>query len=285
MSIGEVGERLRRSTVVVTNGAKIGSPRGRKEGAGSGIVWDASGLIVTNAHVVDSPDLTIQFRDGRTTRAVLDRRDLGRDLAILRVESGRLEPARRGESRLIRVGELVIAVGNPLGFIGALSTGVVYGFGPADIGSHEFIQTTARLAPGNSGGPLADAEGNVIGVNAAIASGGLGLAVPANAVRRLLVEGPPAELGVTLRPVRIPGPGGGIGLLVLSTAVGGPADYASLRVGDLLTGVNGKRLTGADDLRESLDRTRGAFLTIQFMRGGEGKGREVTVRLRQDSAA
>ena len=164
MSIGEVGERLRRSTVVVTNGAKIGSPRGRKEGAGSGIVWDASGLIVTNAHVVDSPDLTIQFRDGRTTRAVLDRRDLGRDLAILRVESGRLEPARRGESRLIRVGELVIAVGNPLGFIGALSTGVVYGFGPADIGSHEFIQTTARLAPGNSGGPLADAEGNVIGV-------------------------------------------------------------------------------------------------------------------------
>ena len=79
MSIGEVGERLRRSTVVVTNGAKIGSPRGRKEGAGSGIVWDASGLIVTNAHVVDSPDLTIQFRDGRTTRAVLDRRERRRE--------------------------------------------------------------------------------------------------------------------------------------------------------------------------------------------------------------
>jgi serine protease Do len=291
MGIGEVGEKLRRSTVVVTNGAKNGSPRGRQAGAGSGIVWDASGLIVTNAHVIDSADITIELWDGHSTRAVLDRRDLGRDLAILRVDSARLEPARHLDSRRIRVGELVIAVGNPLGFVGALSTGVVYGFGPADIGSRrgssgrEFIQTTARLAPGNSGGPLADAEGNVIGVNAAVASGGLGLAVPASAVRRLLADGPPAELGVTLRPVRIPGPGGGIALLVLSTAVGGPADYASLRIGDVLTGVNGKRFTSVDDLRESLDRTRGALLTLQFIRGGDGRRREVTVRLRQDIAA
>jgi serine protease Do len=283
MSIGETGERLRRSTVQVRSGPGA---------SGSGVLWDASGTIVTNAHVVRSGDLTIELWDGRIAKARLGGRDVRRDLAILHVEKrigiGLLEPARAGDSDRIRVGELVIAVGNPFGFTGALSTGVVHGICPVrGIGGQAFIQTTARLAPGNSGGPLANAAGDVIGINtmlvssgvlsSGIASGGLGLAVPANAVRRLLTAGSPVELGVTVRPVRIPGPDRGIAWVVLGVAPGSPADYASLRVGDALIGSGGKRFSTSDDLYEALDSDR--LLTLQFLRGGDPKRREVTVRL------
>ena len=122
------------------------------------MIWDSSGAIVTNAHVVRSDDITIELWDGRTTPARLDRRDAWRDLAILRIETGRLEAAAFGDSSRVRAGELVIAVGNPMGFTGALSTGIVHGVGPVPgMGGQSFIQTTVRLAPGNSGGPLADA--------------------------------------------------------------------------------------------------------------------------------
>jgi serine protease Do len=189
-----------------------------------------------------------------------------------------------GDSGRIRVGELVIAVGNPLGFIGALSTGVVHAIGPyPGVGRQEFIQTTARLAPGNSGGPLADARGRVIGINTAVVSGGLGLAVPADAIGRLLSFGPPAELGVTIRPVRIRGPVGGIALLVLGISAGGAAEYASLRVGDLIVGADGKRFTSVDGLQEAMDRAEGRSLTIQFLRGNDRgddeRKREVTVQI------
>jgi serine protease Do len=153
------------------------------------------------------------------------------------------------------------------------------------MGGQPFIQTTVRLAPGNSGGPLADASGNVIGINAAIVAGGIGLAVPVNAVRRLLAAGPPPELGVALRPVRIPGRNGGIALLVLNVAPGSAADYVSLREGDLLVGAQGRNFESAEDLREALDRCTGKSVTIQFLRGGQAKKREVTVRLTQGVAA
>lgn len=267
MGIGEVGEKLRRSTVQVRSG------KGRRMGSGSGVVWDSSGAIVTNAHVANDGDLLVEFWDGRTSQARLDRRDVRRDLAILRIEPGNLEPASVGDSSRIRVGELVIAVGNPLGFIGALSSGVVHAVGEG------FIQTTARLAPGNSGGPLADANGNVIGINTAVVAGGLGLAVPANAVGRLLTAGPPVELGVTIRPVRIRGPFAGIALLVLGIAAAGPAEYASLRVGDLLIGADGRRFGSLDDFRDALDRAVGSSVKIQFLRGADSNQREVTVQL------
>ncbi|MDQ1471455.1 MAG: hypothetical protein QOJ99_2935 [Bryobacterales bacterium] len=278
MSIGEVGEKLRRSTVQVRSG---------KGSAGSGVVWDGSGAIVTNAHVVDlSQALTVEFWDGRTLRASLDRRDLRRDLAILRPEpSVSVEPAWFGDSGRVRVGELVIAVGNPLGFTGALSTGVVHGIGPGPSDSQQFIQTTARLAPGNSGGPLADAGGKVIGINTMVTSGGLGLAIPSNAIQRLLTGRPPFELGVTLRPVRISGPDRDIGLLVLAITPDSAAEYASLRSGDLLVGCGGKRFASVEQFREALDNANERAITIQFLRGGGGRRREVTLRLDQAVAA
>jgi serine protease Do len=277
MGIGEAGEKLRRSTVQVRNG---------RASSGSGVIWDSSGVIVTNAHVVRSADLTIELWDGRAAPARLDRRDDSRDLAILRVEAGRIEPAAFGDSSRVRAGELVIAVGNPMGFTGALSTGVVHGVGPVPgMGGQPFIQTTVRLAPGNSGGPLVNAGGHVIGINTAIVGGGLGLAVPANAVRRLLTAGPPAELGVAVRPVRIPGRNAGIALLVLNVAPGSAADYVSLRQGDLLVAAEGRSFEAAEDLREALDRSTGKTVTIQFLRGGQAKEREVTIRLTQGVAA
>jgi serine protease Do len=266
--------------------------RSGESGSASGVIWDDSGVIVTNAHVARSSDLTIELWDGRSAQARLDRRDVRRDLAILRVAARRLEAAHPGDSSRVHVGEIVIAVGNPLGFVGALSTGVVHALGPIagiggqGIGSQEFIQTTARLAPGNSGGPLADAGGNVIGINTAVVSGGLGIAIPANAVGRLLTaDHPPVELGVTVRPVRIPGPDRGIALLVLDIAKGSPADYASLRVGDFLIGAAGRRFASVDDLRDCLDHADNRCVTIQFLRGGQTMKREVTVRVIQGVAA
>lgn len=272
MGIGEIGERLRRSTVLI-----------RGANAGSGIVWDSSGTIITNAHVARSGDLTVEFWDGRAARASLFKRDARRDLAILRCDTADSEPVRHGDTRQLRVGELVIAVGNPLGFIGALSTGVIHAVGP------DFVQTTARLAPGNSGGPLADARGFVIGINTAVSSGGLGLAVPVSAVNRLLKAGPPVELGVTVRPIRIPrgihAPGRGIGLLVLGLGAGSSAEYASLRIGDILTGADGTPFTSVDDLQNALDHWQTGTMTIQFLRGGESRQREVTIRATQRAAA
>ena len=240
---------------------------------------------VTNAHVARSVDLTIEFWDGRAAKANLVKRDLRRDLAILRCDAGS-EPVRRGNTRQLRVGEFVIAAGNPLGFIGALSTGVIHGVWPLPgFGSLDFVQTTARLAPGNSGGPLADASGFVIGINTAVSSAGLGLAVPAGAVNRLLTAGTPVELGVTVRPVRIPATDRGIGLLVLGVAAGSPAEYASLRIGDLLVGVDGRCFASVDDLQTALDRWDTTPLSIQFLRGGDNRQREVTIRVMHGVAA
>jgi serine protease Do len=279
MSIGEVGEKLRRSTVQVRSGGGA---------AGSGVVWDCSGAIVTNAHVVAdlSQALTLEFWDGRTLTASLDRRDLRRDLAILRAEpSVSVDAARFGDSGRVRVGELVIAVGNPFGFTGAMSTGLVHGIGPGPSDGQQFIQTTARLAPGNSGGPLADACGAVIGINTMVTSGGLGLAIPSNAIQRLLSSRPPFELGVTLRPVRISRSDRDIGLLVLAITPGSAAEYASLRAGDLLVGCAGRRFASVEQFREVLDSENDRAITVQFLRGGGGRQREVTLSPHRAAAA
>src|SRR5690349_13010222 len=117
--LGEVAERLRRGTVQVRAGR-------RERGGGSGVVWDAGGLILTNAHVARAPELEVELWDGRVLRAKVTSKDPRRDLAALRVDASGLEAAALGDSDAVRTGELVIAVGNPLGFAGALSTGTVH---------------------------------------------------------------------------------------------------------------------------------------------------------------
>lgn len=177
----EVAERLRRATVQVFS-------EGHR-GGGSGVLWGAGGLVVTNAHVARSREALVELWDGSQCRAPVVARDPKRDLAALRIVGApAVEVAAVGDSAALRPGELVIAIGSPMGFAGALAVGVVHSIGPVGgMGRQTWIRAALQLAPGNSGGPLANANGEVVGINTAIVNG-LGLAVPSNAVRRFLTE-------------------------------------------------------------------------------------------------
>jgi len=249
---GEVAERLRRATVEVDTG--------------SGVIWDAAGLIITNAHVARGPGARVKLWDGRSFDAAVVARDPRRDLASLRIEAGDLPAAAAGDSSALRVGELVMAVGNPLGFVGALSTGVVHAL------SRGWVHADVRLAPGNSGGPLADARGRVIGINTMIANG-VALAVPSNSVIRMLRDGTDGiGLGVVVRPVPA-------GILVLEVEPGSPAARSSLLIGDLLTGANGRRFRSLEDLAEAIQLSAGGVLRLEFFRGDPSVRRQVSVHL------
>ena len=179
--------------------------------------------------------------------------------------------------RSIRPGELVFAVGNPLGIAGALTTGIIQAHGPAD-GRHSphWVQADVRIAPGNSGGPLADARGRVIGINSMIA-GGLALAVPSNAVERFLRRRREerAYLGITFHPVQLPERNG---LLVLKVDANSPAQTAGLMLGDILLSANGRMLSDPFDLADAVDEiSSDRQLRFALTRGGSQVECDVTV--------
>jgi serine protease Do len=271
---GEIAEQLRRSTVVVHAGDR---------GNGSGVIWSTDGVIITNAHVARASQMRIQLWDGREFDASLVSRDTRRDLAALRVSAANLPAATAADSSQIRPGELAIAIGNPLGFVGALTTGVIHAVGPLRRwGSEPWVQADVRLAPGNSGGPLADARGRVIGINTMVA-GRLALAVPSNAVSNFLASGPvDAWLGVSVAPVRVPRPGSRaktFGLVLLEVEPESPAANASLLPGDILLGTEEKSFTSLDDLANSLQGSGPRLLRLAFLRGNYERFRRVTVQL------
>jgi serine protease Do len=172
--LNALATKLRASTVAVHDADERGS--------GSGVVWDARGLVITNAHVVRGRSATVEFGPRRRLRAALVGRDPQRDLAVLRIEpqaAGELHAAERRDSGTLVPGELVVAVGNPHGLPGAITAGIVQRC------NARWVVADVRLAPGNSGGPLADANGRVVGINSMIA-GGLALAVPSAAVEAFL---------------------------------------------------------------------------------------------------
>ena len=175
----ELAATLRRSTVEVRTGGA---------GSGSGIIWQSNGLIVTNAHVARTSHATIVFDDGRAVDGDVAARDPHRDLAAIEIEPGGLSlpVASIGHPTDLRTGDIVVALGNPLGVIGAIAFGVVHAI-EAHSGAPRWIRADIRLAPGNSGGPLADARGRIVGVNTLIANG-LGVAVPVTSVMRFLAE-------------------------------------------------------------------------------------------------
>ena len=260
---GEIAEKLRRSTVQVY--------ADKRRGGGSGVIWKSDGLVVTNAHVARQSKAKVELWDGQTFDAKVVSHDAGRDLAALRLaRAGELQAVSHGNSTAVRAGELVLAIGSPLGFSGALSTGVVHSVGPVGgMGRQNWIRANVRLAPGNSGGPLANSSGDVIGINTAIVNG-LGLAVPSDAVASFLDQGARPSLGVTLRPLSF-------GLQILELEEGGAADEASLRVGDIIIG-------SFDSLTESLDSGKDV-IRLQFFRDDRSKVREAFVRLRSQAVA
>lgn len=257
---GEIGERLRRSTVQVHLG---------RHGGGSGVVWTENGVIVTNAHVARSDNVEVELWEGTRLKAQVAKRDARRDLAVLRVSANGLEAAGIGDSNAVRTGELAIAIGNPLGFAGALSTGVVHSIGPiGGMGKERWIRADVRLAPGNSGGPLANAQGRVIGINTAIING-LGVAVPSNVASVFVASGPRPKIGVTLRPE-------GNGLRVLEVERGGSAEAAAIQAGDLIVG-------SYDDFADLLE-SGNATIRLQFLRGSRLHRADVQLIARAQAA-
>jgi serine protease Do len=257
---GEIAEQLRRSTV---------------------LIWSSEGVIVTNAHVVHGSNVRVQLWDGREFDASVTLRDPRRDLAALRISSNSLPAAYPADSSQLRPGELAIAIGNPLGFVGALTTGVIHAIGPLRaLGSQTWVQASVRLAPGNSGGPLADARGHVIGVNTMVA-GRLALAIPSNAVRDFLAAGPRgAWLGVAVHPVRLPRANGHkFGLVLLEVGPDSPAAHASLMAGDILLGTGEKSFQSIDDLAGAIDGLGPRLMRLEFLRGDYSRVRRVTVQL------
>jgi len=273
--LGEIADRLRRLTVLVRPGGSKGN--------GSGVLWLSDGLIVTNAHVAQGARAEISLWAGREFRAEVTARDARRDLAALRISAGELFAAEAGDSSRVRPGEIAIAVGNPLGFVGALTTGIVQAVGPIHgLGWQSWVQSDVRLAPGNSGGPLADARGRIIGINAMVA-GRLALAIASNEVTRFLNGESGADslrLGVSVMLVQLPRSSGRtVGLLLAAVEAGTPAARASLLPGDILLGTEQRRFTSVSDLAAALQGEAASLLRLEFLRGDYERVRRVSVQL------
>ncbi len=282
---GEIAERLRRSTVQVRVGGAQGWHRGG--GQGSGVIVKPEGTIVTNAHVASAKPIEVELWDGTRAPAGLVSRDALRDLAVLRIAATGLHAAPLADSDRLRVGELVIAIGNPLGFTGALTTGVVHALGRVPgLGPMKWIQADVRLAPGNSGGPLANARGEVVGINTMIAAG-VGLAVPSNAVSRVLkAKSSRAPLGVVARPVEVVvNKASQLGILILEIVKNSAAEAASLMLGDILVGFDGRPFDSFDDFECALAADSDRVVRVQFLRGDRTNVRSVAVRLGLHSMA
>ncbi len=278
---GRMAEFLRRATVQIrVSGADA-------QGAGSGVVL-GSGRVITNAHVAINDAVTIETWDGSSHTARVLRKDAQADLALLSAEA--LDaPAAALAGNEPKPGAAVIAVGNPLGFVGAVSTGFVQAVGAIrGMGWRRWVQADVRLAPGNSGGPLADVLGQIVGINTMIVSGGLALAIPAATVQRFLSAKSQRALGVTVRPVtlRAPRQAPRPAILILELTAGGAAERASLLPGDILLEAGDQPLHTPDDLAAAL--ASGDTVSFAFHRAGDAKVRRVAVELRaakQASAA
>jgi len=166
-----VADRMRLSTVRVLGG----------DGCGSGVIWRPDGVIVTNAHVARDGLQRVELADGRKFTGKVFARDPKRDLAAIQIEGSSFPSLTIRDAKTLRAGEMVIAVGNPMGEVGAASVGIVH----SAPGNGSLIFADVRLLPGNSGGPLADVEGRIVGINTLVAAG-LGCAIPSNAVARFL---------------------------------------------------------------------------------------------------
>ena len=272
-------------------GPSVANLRIGRRGGGSGVVVTPDGFLLSNAHVVHGARGRVRatFTDGSETQVSVIGTDPLSDLAVLRADGDGFVAATLGDAAELRVGQLVVAIGNPNGFAGSVTAGVVSGLGrslPARAGRavrviDNVIQTDSALNPGNSGGALADSAGRVVGVNTAVAGIGLGLAVPINDATRhvigqLMSTGRVrrAYLGIAGGPRPLP-PGGRrrfgarTGVEVVEVVEDSPPQRAGLRAEDLIVEVDGSAVTGVGDLQRLMVADRiGATVAVTLLRGG-----------------
>ena len=274
--------------------------RGQAMGAGSGVAISADGFVVTSAHVVEGSGHGVAaFSDGHETPVSVVGSDPLSDLAVLRADGGDLSPATLGDADELRVGQLVVAIGNPNGFANSVTAGVVSGLGRSlPVGARggprrvveNVIQTDAALNPGNSGGALVDGAGRVVGINTALAGIGLGLAVPINDATRVLISTlirdgrvRRAHIGVAVTPRPLPPRiaqrlGRRAGVQIMQVIEESPAAAAGLRQGDLLLELDGEAVTDASDLQRLMVHERiGRAVRALVLRDGRDRTIELTL--------
>ena len=281
-------------------------PERREGGLGSGVIVRTDGYILTNHHVVDGAEkVTVELADGRSFKAKVIGTDAPTDLAVLKIDGPNLQTMTLGDSDQVRVGDVVLAVGNPLGIGQTVTMGIVSAKGRATGGSSDgsfesFIQTDAPINRGNSGGALVSARGELVGINSQILSPsggniGIGFAIPANMARSVMTqlidhgEVRRSMLGVTIQPVTseiarslaLPEVRGA---LVNSVQSGGPADRTGVQRGDVITAINGDTVKDGNELRNKIAHLPvGTNVTLSVIRGGAEK--KITVALAQLEAA
>jgi serine protease Do len=262
-------ERAQRSVVQVRSGGR---------GIGAGVIWDPDGLVMTNHHVVSGGrrNVTVALHDGRAFDAEVVKSSGSMDLALLRLssEATNLPAAPVGDSDALRVGELVYAIGHPWGRVGAVSAGIVGGVGElrgrGRGSSARYVRSDVTLAPGNSGGPLLNARGEVVAINAMV-FGRMALSIPGNAAGAWAAAERRPRLGIGVLPVEVPAylhrEAGTSGLVIAAVEDGGVADRAGLLVGDVLLAIADEPLDEAEKLLEALARA-GDAVELRIMRGG-----------------
>jgi serine protease DegS len=256
---------------------------------GSGMIVSPDGYIVTNCHVVNgASEVTVTLNDGRKLPAVIAGTDQRSDIAVLKVPSGGLSPIDFGDSELVRVGQMVFAVGNPFGLQETVTQGIISAKGrrTASEADHEFFQTSTTINPGNSGGPLIDIHGKVIGINNFIisrsgGSEGIGFAIPSNVAKRvyeqIIHQGRVIHpwMGIVLSPLT-PALAAQLGLteakgaLVAATLAGSPAEKSGIVPGDVITALNGHPVIDWRDLRNRIAEVPvGSTASFAVLRGGK----------------
>jgi S1-C subfamily serine protease len=287
-TVSGVAERLTPSVAHLAVSRR--TRRGRAEGAGSGVAISSDGYMLTSAHVVAGGNgVSATFSDGRELGGEVVGSDPLSDLAVVRADAGALTPAQLGDADELRVGQLVVAIGSPMGLAGTVTAGVVSALGrslPTRSRSavrlvENVIQTDAALNPGNSGGALADGLGRVVGVNTAVAGVGLGLAVPINEATRRIISALMNEGRVRRAYIGIVGgsrplppriaarTGREKGIEVVEVVPGSPAGRAGLRPEDLIVAVDGEPMADVGDLQQLMVAERiGRGIEVELVRDG-----------------
>jgi len=254
-------------------------------GGGTGVIWNPDGRIITNAHVVanEQAKIHVHLTDGRTLEAKVLHRDPRLDLAMLKVNGDNLKALPIGDSSRLRIGEWVFAIGHPWGQRWALTAGIVSSLSSvkvADDLTTRYIKSDVGLAPGNSGGPLLDAEGKVVGINAMIFAGDLSVAIPSDIVSIWLAGLPASKrqvtLGIEIQQVELPPnirngskPQRETGLLIVGIAADRQAKYSDLLIGDILLDLDGKPVNNGATLRKLLAESEGRkAVSMNILRGG-----------------